>query len=182
MALFGDDQGKTEKPTPSRLSEVRNRGDTPLSRELVQGGVLLVAAVLLTWCGSWLLDAFGSVLRAGLTVDTASSRTGDVPFEPGMILSNEPGYYREGAFGIRIENLILVEEAPPLPGGDTHRQMLRFRNLTWAPIDRRLIDAAALTPAERGWLDAYHAEVSARIGPRVSDAARAWLAAATAPV
>lgn len=110
------------------------------------------------------------------------SRTGDVPFEPGMILSNEPGYYREGAFGIRIENLILVEEAPPLPGGDTHRQMLRFRNLTWAPIDRRLIDAAALTPAERGWLDAYHAEVSARIGPRVSDAARAWLAAATAPV
>lgn len=110
------------------------------------------------------------------------SRTGDVPFEPGMILSNEPGYYREGAFGIRIENLILVEEAPPLPGGDTHRQMLQFRNLTWAPIDRRLIDAAALTPAERGWLDAYHAEVSARIGPRVSDAARAWLAAATAPV
>lgn len=79
MALFGDDQGKTEKPTPSRLSEVRNRGDTPLSRELVQGGVLLVAAVLLTWCGGWLLDSFGSVLRRGLTVDDASVRTADVP-------------------------------------------------------------------------------------------------------
>lgn len=109
------------------------------------------------------------------------SRTGDVPFEPGMILSNEPGYYREGAFGIRIENLILVEEAPPLPGGDAHRQMLRFRTLTWVPIDRRLIDRDMLTGPERAWLDAYHAEVAARIGPRVSDAAHAWLAAATAP-
>jgi flagellar biosynthetic protein FlhB len=78
MALFGDDQGKTEKPTPQRLQDVRNRGDSPLSRELVQGGVLLVAAVLLCWCGGWLFDSFGQALRAGLAVDGAGERVGDV--------------------------------------------------------------------------------------------------------
>ena len=102
--------------------------------------------------------------------------------QPGQIISNEPGYYREGAFGIRIENLIVVEEAPPLPGGDAHRRMLQFRTLTFVPIDRRLIDAGALSPDERGWLNAYHAEVLDRIGPRLSDAARDWLVRATAPV
>jgi Xaa-Pro aminopeptidase len=110
------------------------------------------------------------------------ARTGDVPFEPGMILSNEPGYYREGAFGIRIENLVLVEDAPALPGGDAGRAMLSFRTLTWVPIDRRLIVREMLTGPERAWLDGYHAEVARRIGPRVSDGARAWLAAATAPL
>ncbi|MDI3336279.1 aminopeptidase P family protein [Defluviimonas aestuarii] len=110
------------------------------------------------------------------------SRTGDVVLEAGMILSNEPGYYREGAFGIRIENLVLVEDAPNLPGGDDHRTMLRFRTLTFAPIDRRLIDAGALTEAERAWLNAYHAEVAERIGPRVSAPARDWLGEATKPV
>ncbi|MCB2116418.1 MAG: aminopeptidase P family protein [Rhodobacteraceae bacterium] len=110
------------------------------------------------------------------------SRTGDVPLEPGMILSNEPGYYREGAFGIRIENLVLVEEAPALPGGDAERRMLTFRTLTWVPIDRRLIDAGMLTDAERGWLNAYHAEVAARLGPRVSTGAADWLRAATATI
>lgn len=110
------------------------------------------------------------------------ARTGDVPFEPGMILSNEPGYYREGAFGIRIENLVLVEDAAPLPGGDAHRAMLTFRTLTWVPVDRRLILAEMLSPAERAWLDAYHAEVAARIGPRLSDFARDWLLTATAPL
>lgn len=78
MALFGDDQGKTEKPTPSRLQEVRNRGDSPLSRELVQGGVLFVAAIVLLSCGGWLLDALGHVLRAGLAVHTAGA-IADVP-------------------------------------------------------------------------------------------------------
>jgi Xaa-Pro aminopeptidase len=110
------------------------------------------------------------------------SKISDVPFEPGMILSNEPGYYREGAFGIRIENLIVVEEAPMLPGGDEHRKMLHFRTLTWVPIDRRLIDRDMLTAAERGWLDAYHAEVRHKIGPRVSPAARIWLETATASI
>ena len=110
------------------------------------------------------------------------SRTGEAPLEPGMILSNEPGYYREGAFGIRIENLVLVREAADLPGGDAHRRMLDFETLTWVPIDRRLIDTALLTVAERGWLDAYHAGVRERIGPRLSKAARDWLEAATLPL
>jgi Xaa-Pro aminopeptidase len=110
------------------------------------------------------------------------SRLSDVPLQPGMILSNEPGYYREGAFGIRIENLLVVESAPSLPGGDAERAMLRFRTLTFVPIDARLIDVAALNPAERDWLDNYHAEVFDQIGPRVSPEARAWLSIATAPL
>jgi Xaa-Pro aminopeptidase len=110
------------------------------------------------------------------------SRRYDVALEPGMILSNEPGYYREGAFGIRTENLVLVEEAPAPDGGDASRAMLRFRTLTLAPIDRRLIAAHLLTRAEVDWLDTYHAEVLARIGPRVSDETRVWLAAACAPL
>ncbi len=108
------------------------------------------------------------------------SRVSHVPFEPGMILSNEPGYYREGAFGIRIENLIVVQEAPDLPGGDAHRKMLNWRTLTFAPIDRRLIRVEMLTAEERAWLNAYHAEVAEKIGPRVSPGAKTWLDAATA--
>ncbi len=107
------------------------------------------------------------------------SRLSEVPLEPGMILSNEPGYYREGAFGIRLENLIVVEEAPR--GVDDRRQ-LRFETLTFAPFDRRLIRADRLSPDERDWLNAYHAAVAAKIGPRLSAAARDWLSAATAPV
>jgi Xaa-Pro aminopeptidase len=110
------------------------------------------------------------------------SRATDVPLEEGMVLSNEPGYYREGAFGIRIENLVLVQRAPDLAGGDAHRKMLSFVTLTWVPIDRRLIDATMLSQSERDWLNAYHAEVLARIGPRVSDEARTWLRAATGPL
>ncbi|MGR3433491.1 MAG: aminopeptidase P family protein [Shimia sp.] len=109
------------------------------------------------------------------------ARSGTVPLEPGMILSNEPGYYREGAFGIRIENLIAVEAAPPLPGGDD-REMLRFETLTWVPFDRRLIDPDALTGAERAWIDAYHAETAARLEGRLSDRAATWLTLATAPL
>ena len=110
------------------------------------------------------------------------SRVSTVPLEPGMILSNEPGYYREGAFGIRIENLIVVEEAPSLPGGDAHRQMLTWRTLTFVPIDRRLIETQMLSAADITWLDAYHADVLEEIGSRVSDAALAWLRGACAPL
>ncbi|MHC0054088.1 aminopeptidase P family protein [Actibacterium sp. D379-3] len=109
------------------------------------------------------------------------SRLSDVALQPGMILSNEPGYYREGAFGIRIENLIVVEQAAALPGADA-RDMLSFRTLTFVPIDRRLILPAMLDDDERGWLNAYHAQVHEQIAPRVSKSARAWLAAATAPL
>jgi len=109
------------------------------------------------------------------------ARTGTVPFMPGMILSNEPGFYREGAFGIRIENLVVVEEAPALPG-QTVPEMLRFETLTHAPIDTRLIDTGLLTAAERDWLNTYHAEVLARIGPLVDGGPAAWLAEACAPI
>jgi Xaa-Pro aminopeptidase len=107
------------------------------------------------------------------------SRVSDVPLQPGMILSNEPGYYREGAFGIRIENLVLVIPAPAKGDG---RDQLAFRTLTWVPIDRRLIDTALLGPGERDWLNAYHAEVAARLAPHLSAPARDWLNAACAPL
>lgn len=109
------------------------------------------------------------------------SRLSDVALEPDMIVSNEPGYYREGAFGIRIENLIVVREAPALPGGDA-RAMLCFDTLTWVPIDRRMILPALLSPDERDWLNAYHAGVFERIAPRVSEKTRLWLQEATAPL
>ncbi len=109
------------------------------------------------------------------------SRVSTLPLEAGMILSNEPGYYREGAFGIRIENLVVVAEAPPLPGGDD-REMLQFDNLTWTPIDRRMIVPEMLAPLERDWLDAYHAGVLAKIGPLVPEETRAWLAQACAAI
>jgi len=109
------------------------------------------------------------------------SRLGTEVLRPGMILSNEPGYYREGAFGIRIENLIVTREAPALPGADD-REMLDFETLTWVPIDRRLIDAALLDTAERAWLDGYHAQVAARLEGRLSEDAAAWLAEAAAPL
>ena len=107
------------------------------------------------------------------------SRVSEVPLEPGMILSNEPGYYREGAFGIRLENLIVVGEAPAL--GDNRAQM-SFETLTFVPFDRRLILAEELSPGERRWLDAYHAEVAEKLGSRVSGATVAWLKDACAPI
>jgi Xaa-Pro aminopeptidase len=100
--------------------------------------------------------------------------------QPGMILSNEPGYYRTGAYGIRIENLQVVTPPAAIPGGE--RDMLGFETLTFAPVDRRLIDPALLDPAERAWLDGYHAEVLAKIGPRVDPDVRAWLEEVCAPL
>jgi len=109
------------------------------------------------------------------------SRLSEVALAPGMILSNEPGYYREGAFGIRIENLMAVIEAPELPGADA-RAMLAFETLTLVPIDTRLLLPDMLTGPERDWLNAYHARVLAEVGPRVSPEAAAWLVQACAPV
>ena len=106
------------------------------------------------------------------------SRRGMTALEPGMILSNEPGYYKEGAYGIRIENLVLVTEPQQVPDGD--REMMGFETLTLVPIDRRLIVAEMLTPGERAWLDTYHARVREVIGPELRAEDRAWLEAATA--
>ena len=97
-----------------------------------------------------------------------------------MMCSNEPGYYREGEFGIRIENLVIVE-APETPaGGD--RAMMGLETITLCPIDRRLIDPALLTTEERDWLNAYHARVRAEIWPQLDDVDGAWLEAACAPL
>jgi Xaa-Pro aminopeptidase len=104
---------------------------------------------------------------------------GDEPLAPGMILSNEPGYYKAGDYGIRIENLVLVVEKT-IAGAE--RDMLGFETLTFAPIDRALIEPAMLSDAERAWVDAYHRDVLARIGPQVEGATRAWLEAACAPL
>jgi Xaa-Pro aminopeptidase len=108
------------------------------------------------------------------------SKRGAEPLAPGMILSNEPGCYLEGRFGIRIENLVIVTPAETPAGGT--RPMMGFETLTWVPIDRALVDPALLDAAERAWLDAYHAGALARIGPLVDEATRGWLAAACAPL
>jgi Xaa-Pro aminopeptidase len=99
---------------------------------------------------------------------------------PGMIVSNEPGYYKTGEYGIRIENLVAVTELAPRHGEE--RPMLGFETLTLAPIARELIDVALLTKSERDWLDAYHARVRDTIGPLVDPETRSWLAGATAPL
>jgi Xaa-Pro aminopeptidase len=108
------------------------------------------------------------------------SKLGSAALKRGMILSNEPGYYRAGAYGIRIENLILVTEAANVPGAE--KPLNAFETLTLAPIDTRLIEPALLTPAERGWIDAYHAHVREALSPRLDTATRAWLMAATIPL
>ena len=109
------------------------------------------------------------------------ARTGEVPFEPGMILSNEPGYYRAGDFGIRIENLIVVQPAPSLEGADD-RDLLAFETLTFAPIDRRLIDPGQMTADEVAWLNGYHRDVRDKIRARVSAEAAIWLDRVTQPL
>ncbi|MCV0397862.1 MAG: aminopeptidase P family protein [Rhizobiaceae bacterium] len=108
------------------------------------------------------------------------ARTGTQKLLPGMIVSNEPGYYKPGAWGIRLENLIVVDEAHDIPGGDI--AMHSFETLTLAPFDRRLIVAGMLSAAEREWLDAYHARVIAEVGPMVDADTRAWLERAAAAI
>ncbi|MGE0594950.1 MAG: aminopeptidase P family protein [Hyphomonadaceae bacterium] len=102
------------------------------------------------------------------------------PLEPGMIVSNEPGYYKTGGYGIRIENLQVVTPAAMIEGGE--RPMLGFETLTLAPIARELIVKQMLNKEELGWLNAYHARVWAEIGPQVDGEAKAWLEAATKPL
>ncbi|MCK0093997.1 aminopeptidase P family protein [Yoonia sp. F2084L] len=109
------------------------------------------------------------------------SRRSEVALQTGMILSNEPGYYREGAFGIRIENLIVVIEAPALTGGDD-RDMLSFETLTYVPFDRRLINTDLLTNAERGWIDRYHNDTLSLLASRLDAQTRDWLTKACAPL
>jgi Xaa-Pro aminopeptidase len=104
---------------------------------------------------------------------------GDEPLQAGMIISNEPGYYKTGEYGIRIENLVLVV---PREIEGAEKEMLGFETLTFAPIDRRLIDVEMLEPEELVWLNCYHAHVLARIGPNLKGADLEWLQQACAPI
>lgn len=108
------------------------------------------------------------------------SRRGMAVLEPGMIISNEPGYYKEGAYGIRLENLVLVTPPEKIRGGD--REMLGFETLTFAPFDRRLIDVKLLSEQELAWLNDYHAQVRKIVGAQVAPDDRAWFEEATAPL
>ncbi|MEE4349279.1 MAG: aminopeptidase P family protein [Pacificimonas sp.] len=102
------------------------------------------------------------------------------PLQAGMILSNEPGYYKEGAYGIRIENLVIVEPRET-PGGEG--EFLGFETVTFAPIDLRLVEPALLTPAEKDWLNAYHKDVREKIGPQLrTPEDQAWLEQATTAI
>jgi Xaa-Pro aminopeptidase len=96
--------------------------------------------------------------------------------EAGMLISNEPGLYKTGEYGIRTENLVLVREHPDLAA------FRSFETVTFTPMDRRLIDVALLEPKEIAWLDAYHAKVHAMLEPQMPAEARAWLGDATAPL
>ena len=102
----------------------------------------------------------------------SSQAGGDEPLRAGMILSNEPGYYKTGEYGIRIENLILVQ---PVEIEGAEKKMLGFETLTFAPIDRRLVEPALLSSEEREWLDDYHAHVIEVVGPQLEGEAAAWL-------
>lgn len=101
------------------------------------------------------------------------------PLSAGMILSNEPGYYKSGEYGIRIENLVVTVPVS-IPGAE--QEMLGFDTITFAPIDRHLVDAALLRDDELDWLNAYHAEVAAKLAPGLGGADRDWLLAACAPI
>ena len=119
----------------------------------------------------------GSYLCVHEGPQNISPRPNNQALLPSMIVSNEPGYYKAGAYGIRIENLVLVIEQA---GGE--RPMLGFETLTLAPIDRRLIDAEMLNDAERGWLNRYHQRVYETVAPHLSETEPQWLAKATATI
>jgi Xaa-Pro aminopeptidase len=119
----------------------------------------------------------GSYLSVHEGPQNISKRPATQSLRPGMICSNEPGYYKAGEYGIRIENLIVVTEPEDLPGSD--RKTMRFETITLAPIERSLVDVSLLTAEERGWLNAYHARVCDTLAPFLDAETNAWLAAAT---
>jgi Xaa-Pro aminopeptidase len=115
----------------------------------------------------------GSYLAVHEGPQNISKRPVNQKLMPGMICSNEPGFYKEGAFGIRIENLVVVTEPMPVKGGE--RPMMAFETITMVPIDLNLVEPTLLTEAERAWLNAYHARVRETISPLVDDETRTWL-------
>ena len=166
---------------------------------VLQGHITVAAALFPAGVSGPHLDALArrALWQAGLDYDHGTghgvgsylsvhegpcslSRAGKmVPLQAGMILSDEPGFYLPGAYGIRLENLLLVQ---PLEGVETRKPFLRFETLTLAPFDRRLIETGMLTGEERRWVDAYHARVLREVGPALDGPAREWLAAACLPL
>ena len=121
----------------------------------------------------------GSYLSVHEGPVSLSRNARNVPLAPGMILSNEPGFYQPGAYGIRLENLLLVQ---PHPSPAARKPFLAFETLTLAPFDRRLLDPTRLTPPERQWLNTYHARVVTEVGPLLPPPAAEWLQQACAPL
>ena len=165
---------------------------------VLKGHIAIARAVFPEGTTGAQIDAFArlSLWEAGLDYDHGTghgvgsflsvhegpqriAKTGTVALRPGMILSNEPGYYKTGAYGIRIENLVLVE-ARAVPGAE--RTMLGFETLTLAPFDRRLIVPELLGAADVAWVNAYHARVRETLAPDLDGETRAWLEAATRPL
>ncbi len=116
----------------------------------------------------------GSYLDVHEGPQRISKAASTIPLQPGMIISNEPGYYKEGAYGIRIENLVTV-----VPIENLETPMLGFETLTLAPIDRNLIEISLLSPTEIEWVNSYHQKVRDTLLPLVDDQTKAWLIAAT---
>ncbi len=166
---------------------------------VLQGHIALARLVFPKGVGGAHIDAFAraALWQVGLDYDhgtghgvgsylsvhegpvSISRAARPIAIEAGMLLSNEPGFYLPGGYGIRLENLIMAQEAA-FPGAG--KPFLRFETMTWAPFDRRLIAPWLLTGAEVAWLDAYHAEVARKVAPHVEGAARVWLEAACAAV
>ena len=121
----------------------------------------------------------GSYLSVHEGPQNISKRNVTQPLMPGMICSNEPVYYKEGEYGIRIENLVVVREAVPFPGSDKQRKFMEFETITLAPIDIDLVEPALLTDGERDWLNAYHRRVYETLSPLVDDETRHWLSDVT---
>jgi Xaa-Pro aminopeptidase len=120
----------------------------------------------------------GSYLSVHEGPQNISKRNVTQPLMPGMICSNEPGYYKEGEYGIRIENLVVVRETA-IAGGDAQRKFMEFETITLAPIDIDLVEPSLLTDAERDWLNKYHRRVHETLSPLVDGETRAWLESAT---
>ncbi|WP_046863059.1 aminopeptidase P family protein [Microvirga massiliensis] len=165
---------------------------------VLKGHIAIARAVFPKGTTGAQIDAFArrSLWEAGLDFDHGTghgvgsylsvhegpqriSKLGHTVLEPGMILSNEPGYYRTGAYGIRIENLVLVEHRS-IQGAE--REMMGFETLTLAPLDLRLVDASMLTPDEAAWIDQYHARVRSALATLLDEPTRLWLEKATVPL
>ncbi len=144
----------------------------------------VLARLALWWAGLDFDHGTGHGVGAYLGVHEGPQRISkignSVALAPGMVVSNEPGYYKAGAYGIRIENLVAVVAAAEIEGAE--REMLAFETLTRAPLDRSLVVTELLDPEERAWLDAYHATVREALSPDLDTETATWLAAATAPL